>query len=615
MASSSNLSPAGANLTYAAPQGVDITSRLRGTVVGVGEVDLTLIGPAIHTQNGLRVIFTAKQLVLRDPGNIGPVTVTLNPKRESVGSLASEKFPTEHRQDFFLRIQNEKLGTLVSDAPLTLLARIDSSPPTATYKSTRGDVAFYREDDPNRKTVLTVQEVTSDVKPAVSQAVEITSRVTARVDNKPVSLQLAGPASHFLRRTSVIFSAKRLVAVDTGDIGPLTITLDPRGQSVGTLATEKFPTEHRQSFYLQIHSERLGTLVADDPVIVTAHIASTPPTATYKLAGKPVAFHRQDDPGKKTVLTIDGVESDVTPAATQGVDIKSQLRAALPDGGQVSLTVVGVATHTQVGRLVRFNAKQLVALDPGDIGPVTVTLDPGRDSTGILASDTFPTEHQQNFFLQISGERLGTLVSDAPLTLAAHIDSSPPTATYKSISGDVAFFKEGDPDRRPVLIVQEVTSDVKPAVSQAVEITSRVTARVGNDQVRLQLAGPASHLLSGTSVIFNAKRLPVLEPGDIGPLTITLNPNRPSLGTLASEKFPTEHRQSFFLQIHSERLGALVSDTPVTVAARIDSTPPTATYKLAGKPVDFYGQGDPDRKTVLTIESVESDVTPPKYRY
>jgi hypothetical protein len=181
MASSSNLSPTGVNLTPAAPQGVDVTSRLRGTVVGAGQVDLTLVGPAIHTQIGQRVIFTAKQLVVLDSGNFGPLTVTLNPKRESVGTLASEKFPTEHRQDFFLRIQSERLGTLISDAPLTLTARIQSSPPTATYKSTSGDVVFFREDDPDRKPVLTVQAVTSEVKPAVSQAVDIKSRVTARV--------------------------------------------------------------------------------------------------------------------------------------------------------------------------------------------------------------------------------------------------------------------------------------------------------------------------------------------------------------------------------------------------------------------------------------------------
>src|SRR5215218_6081078 len=223
MASASNLAPTGADLTPSAPQGVDVTSRLRGTVVGAGQVELTLVGPAIHTQNGRQVIFTAKQLVVRDPGNIGPVTVTLNPERESVGTLASEKFPTEHRQNFFLRMQNEKLGTLISDAPLTLSARIDSSPPTATYKSTSGDVVFFREDDPDRRPVFTVQEVTSDVKPAVSQAVDITSRVTARVGNSQVSLRLAGPASHFLSATSVIFNAKRLVALDPGDIGPLTI--------------------------------------------------------------------------------------------------------------------------------------------------------------------------------------------------------------------------------------------------------------------------------------------------------------------------------------------------------------------------------------------------------
>ncbi|HEX3127897.1 MAG TPA: hypothetical protein VH394_11260, partial [Thermoanaerobaculia bacterium] len=138
-----------------APQGVAITSRLSGTVAGAGEVNLTLVGTAAHRQNGLQVIFIAKQLVLQDPGIFGPLTVTLNPGRESVGTLSSKTFPATHQQDFFLQINSEKLGTLVSDAPVTLSAQIDSSPPTATYKSTSGNVEFYRADDPGKKAVFT----------------------------------------------------------------------------------------------------------------------------------------------------------------------------------------------------------------------------------------------------------------------------------------------------------------------------------------------------------------------------------------------------------------------------------------------------------------------------
>jgi hypothetical protein len=297
----------------AGPQGVAITSRLAGTVAGGGQVNLTLVGVASHTQSGLSVLFTAKQLVAVNPGDLGPLTATLNPQQRSVGTLSSRKFPAEHRQKFFLQIHSEKLGTLVSDAPLVLAARIESSPPTATYKSTGGNVAFYKEGDRAKKPVLTVQEVSSDVKPAAAQAVDIKSRVTATVANKQVNLQLAGRASHLLNGTTVLFTAKRLVAVNPGRIGPLTVTLNPRRTSAGTLASEKFPTEHRQSFFLQIQSKRMGTLVSDEPLTLVAHIDSTPPTATYKSEGKPVAFYKQGDRGKKTVLTFDTVESDVTP--------------------------------------------------------------------------------------------------------------------------------------------------------------------------------------------------------------------------------------------------------------------------------------------------------------
>ncbi|HEX3131897.1 MAG TPA: hypothetical protein VH394_31455, partial [Thermoanaerobaculia bacterium] len=159
--------------------------------------------------------------------------------------------------------------------------------------------------------------------------------------------------------------------------------------------------------------------------------------------------------------------------------------------------------------------------------------------------------------------------------------------------------------------VREVTSDVKPAVSQEVNITSRVTARVADRQVDLRLTGPAVHLTSGRNVLFIRKQLVAVSPGDIGPLTLTLNPRRSSAGTLSSDTFPARHRQSFFLQVNSEKLGTLVSDDPVIVEAEIRSSPPTATYKSVSHPVDFYKEGDPGRKPVLTIETVESDVTPP----
>lgn len=298
-----------------APVGVEITSQLTGTVAGGGQVNLTFVGTAAHIQTGLQVIFRFKLLTLRDPGNIGPVTITLDPSRESTGTLSSRTFPATHRQDFFLQINSEKLGTLVADAPVTLSAQIDSSPPKATYKSVSGNVEYYKQGDPDKKAVLTVQAVTSDVKPAASQAVDITSRVAATVADRQVNLTLRGTAVHLRSGRNVLFIAKRLVAVDPGDVGPLTFSLNPRRSSAGTLSSDTFPAHHQQSFFLQVESAKLGRLISDDPVIVEADIQSSPPKATYRFAGRPVAFYRQDDPGKKPVLTIDKLESDVSPPA------------------------------------------------------------------------------------------------------------------------------------------------------------------------------------------------------------------------------------------------------------------------------------------------------------
>lgn len=294
-------------------EAVEITSQLRATVGGQS-TEITLVGVAAHSRNGLQVIFIVKELVLLEPIDLGPLTVTLNPERRSIGTLTSETFPATHRQDFFLQIRSDRLGTLVSDAPLTLSSRIDGSPPTARYESSGGEVAFYKQGDPERRAVLTVQRVTSDVKPAAIQAVDMTSRVTVTVEDRQASLVFVGRAQHVLRGRNVLFIDKRLDARDPGDLGPLAIVLDPRNPSVGTLGSDTLPALHRQSFFLQIQSERLGTLVSDHPVTVAARIDETPPTATYKLDGEPVAFYRQSDGQRQTVLTIEGVESDVTPA-------------------------------------------------------------------------------------------------------------------------------------------------------------------------------------------------------------------------------------------------------------------------------------------------------------
>lgn len=297
-------------------QGVQITSQVQGTAAGVGPVNITFTGTAAHIRSGLNVLFTIKQLVAVNPGVLGPLSASLDTNRQSTGTLGSSTYPTTHRQNFFLRIKSDTLGMLISDSPLTLSATIQSSPPTATYRSASGNVVFYREGDPNKQAVLTVQSVTSDVKPAVSQEVNVTSSVTATTGTSSVNLQLVGRASHLLSGRNVLFIAKQLTAT-TSPLGPITVVLDSRQSSAGTLSSDTFPTTHTQNFFLEIQSQALGTLVADDPLVLSAKIDRTPPTATYNLVGKAVSFYQKGDASKKTVLTIQNVKSDVTPTTAQ----------------------------------------------------------------------------------------------------------------------------------------------------------------------------------------------------------------------------------------------------------------------------------------------------------
>jgi hypothetical protein len=294
-------------------------------------------------------------------------------------------------------------------------------------------------------------------------------------------------------------------------------------------------------------------------------------------------------------------------SSQQGVQITSDVQGTV-GGAAVRIIFTGLGSHTLSGLNVIFNVKQLVA-QTSPLGPLTATLDPARPSNGTLGSTTFPTTHTQNFFLKIKGSSVGTLISDRPLTLSATIQSTPPTATYRSATGSVAFYKEGDPNKQTVLAINSVSSDVKPAATQTVNVSSVVTASIGTSTTTLQFDGTATDLLSGRNVLFTTKSL-TASSAALGPTTATLDSNQTSAGTLSSDTFPTTHTQNFFLQIQSQNLGTLVADTPIILSAPITNCPPNATYKLVGKPVPFYRQGDPSKVTVLTIQNVVSNVTP-----
>jgi hypothetical protein len=294
----------------------------------------------------------------------------------------------------------------------------------------------------------------------------------------------------------------------------------------------------------------------------------------------------------------------------QGVQITSQVQGTLASGGSVNITFSGSAAATRSGLTTVFTIKQLTAASSA-LGPLTASLDPNRASTGSLGSTTFPTLHRQNFFLQIKSPTLGTLISDPPLTLSATISVCPPTAIYRSATGSVVpFYRAGDPSKQPVLTVTSVTSDVKPAATQTLNISSLVTATFGSTTTTVQFTGSASNLVSGRNVLFIAKQLTAVNPGLLGPTTVVLDSRQSSAGTLGSDTFPTTHTQNFFLEVRSQNLGTLVADTPVVLSATISNCPPIATYKIAGPAVRFYRKGDPAKQTVLTIQSVSSDVTP-----
>jgi len=316
--------PVFAATSSSSQQGVQISSQVTGKIAGVGATTLVLTGNGAHTLNGLSVIFNFKLLTLAT-SPLGSISASLDPSRPSTGSLRSTTFPTTHTQSFYLLLKTSSFGTLVSDSPLTLTATIQSTPPTATYRTGTGtSVVFYRQGDTAKQPVFTVDSVVSDVKPAATQTVNISSFVTANVGGTVSTIQFNGSAQNLVSGTSVLFINKNLTAVNPGVLGATTAVLDTRQNSSGTLGSTTFPTTHTQSFYLQIQSANMGTLVSDSPIILRSTISSCPPNATYTYATKDVPFYRQGDPTKSTVLTISDVKSDIS-APTQG---KARARAS-----------------------------------------------------------------------------------------------------------------------------------------------------------------------------------------------------------------------------------------------------------------------------------------------
>jgi len=99
-------------------------------------------------------------------------------------------------------------------------------------------------------------------------------------------------------------------------LGDVTISLDPRFTSTGTVPSSSYPTLHQHSVHAQIVCRALGsrTLVSDDAIALEAPIDNGPPTATYVKTGNPVAFYALGDASKTTVATLTEFTVDVQPS-------------------------------------------------------------------------------------------------------------------------------------------------------------------------------------------------------------------------------------------------------------------------------------------------------------
>ena len=115
-----------------------------------------------------------------------------------------------------------------------------------------------------------------------------------------------------------------------------------------------------------------------------------------------------------------------------------------------------------MGNLI-FSTFQMTASGT-ELGLLTLTLNPGQASTGVIFFDGAAFINTNRFFWKITTDIPDiSLVSNDPVVLKATISSFPPTAKYQMIGDGVDFYVEGDPQQDTVFTMLSAIVDVRPA--------------------------------------------------------------------------------------------------------------------------------------------------------
>ena len=100
------------------------------------------------------------------------------------------------------------------------------------------------------------------------------------------------------------------------------------------------------------------------------------------------------------------------------------------------------------------------------LGKVTVHLEPTVPHAGTLIplslGSAFPALNRNTYFFVFHIALIGNLISERPAVVEALIDAVPPTASYVFRNGPLNFYREDDPTKATVAILEDAVTDVTP---------------------------------------------------------------------------------------------------------------------------------------------------------
>ncbi|MFQ6092431.1 MAG: DUF6073 family protein [bacterium] len=298
-------------------------------------------------------------------------------------------------------------------------------------------------------------------------------------------------------------------------LGPITLALNPQYPSTGQITQldpeEESPMENFFDVYVELYTE-IGVLHNEDPIRMRATIESIPPRAgVYEYVGEPhLPLYDGEGIEMGYIVNVKHV--------TQPPRDRFQSTATFKEveiygvGTDTNIVVVGpteVVRSDWVGGVVTTEMVELNLTGSGpSLGPITVTEDPSKISTGQVSSmlpakaslepsQEFPADSWFNINLEIE-TGYGTGTACAPVQ--ATIDSFPPIGAEYVGPHDVDLVDEsgqviGRIRRGFVHLPEEPLepppiSTLPPAGWDCFDSEAQITLQIGQDQETVLLTGP-----------------------------------------------------------------------------------------------------------------------------